>query len=140
MLQSPAKNAQSYADPAWQAARATTAAPVFFTEMEGFIDGGVLANNPSEAALVKINDFFEQRKEKLPISLVVSLGSGVCPEKELGTADVIYNPFAKPWERISNLLSILVTAVSRSTHNNKQVQMQPNFQYVQNLFYILSYR
>ena len=43
-----------YLDPVWKVARYTTAAPVYFTECDDYVDGGVLANNPCSDALTKI--------------------------------------------------------------------------------------
>jgi predicted acylesterase/phospholipase RssA len=68
------------ATPIWQAARATTAAPVFFPparvtipEPTGlYIDGGVRANNPSWEALREGKKHWRTRK-----CFVVSIGTGV---------------------------------------------------------------
>ena len=67
--------------PIWQAARATSAAPVFFppTEVDVgpgppglFVDGGLSANNPSWEALVEAKNHWKTRK-----CFVVSIGTGV---------------------------------------------------------------
>ena len=34
--------------PVWKVARCTSAAPMFFSEFEDHVDGGVLANNPCQ--------------------------------------------------------------------------------------------
>ena len=41
----------------WKVARYTSAAPVFFTECDNYIDGGVVANNPTMHALPEIQEF-----------------------------------------------------------------------------------
>ena len=47
-----------YTEPVWKVARYTTAAPMFFTEFENYVDGGVLANNPSESGFSAIQNYF----------------------------------------------------------------------------------
>ena len=94
----------------WKVARCTSAAPFYFTEFDDYIDGGVLANNPSEEALTAIQDYYRQKGEKLPISLLVSIGSGVNPSKSVGTIDVhtkLLNP--KAW---LNFFDVMGDAVS----------------------------
>ena len=44
-------------------ARYTSAAPVFFTECDDYIDGGVVANNPCNFALTHIKQHLRQQKE-----------------------------------------------------------------------------
>lgn len=41
----------------WKVARYTTAAPMFFTEFEDYVDGGVLANNPCSYGFSAIQNF-----------------------------------------------------------------------------------
>lgn len=57
---------------------------MFFTEFENYVDGGVMANNPSDAALARIQQHYRGSGQKLPISCVVSLGSGLYPAVKLG--------------------------------------------------------
>ena len=38
----------------WRVGRYTSAAPVYFTECDNFVDGGLLANNPCSDGLTKI--------------------------------------------------------------------------------------
>ncbi len=68
----------------WKVARYTSAAPMFFSEFENYVDGGVLANNPSDAALARIQRYYRESDQRLPIACVVSLGSGLYPAVELG--------------------------------------------------------
>ena len=68
-------------------ARYTSAAPLFFNEMDDYVDGGLLANNPCEIGLTKIQNYYRERGQKFPVSLMVSIGSGRQPEQELGSID-----------------------------------------------------
>ena len=42
----------------WKVARYTSAAPLFFTEFEDYVDGGVLANNPCSYGFSAIQNFY----------------------------------------------------------------------------------
>jgi len=92
---------------------------MFFSEFENYVDGGVLANNPSEVGITEIQNFHWQKGQKLPISLVVSVGTGVYPVEKLGSIDarqVLY--MGKHWfkenffSRLGNLVQLLSNAVS----------------------------
>ena len=71
--------------PVWKVARYTSAAPTYFTECDEYVDGGLMANNPSQEGLKVIRDFYPN----LHIALVVSLGTGKFKEEEIKEADVI---------------------------------------------------
>ena len=47
-----------FSAPVWKVARYTSAAPMFFTEFEDYVDGGVLANNPCSYGLSAIQNFY----------------------------------------------------------------------------------
>ena len=107
----------SYAEQVWKVARYTSAAPVLFGESDSYVDGGVLANNPSESGLTRIHNYYQSRGEKLPISVVVSVGCGKYPIKELGSVDMFSG--AQWWldiwnvkNRTANFMSLLTHAVS----------------------------
>ena len=53
--------------PAWKVALYTASAPVFFPIIDGYVDGGVAANNPSMAALALTQDprYFSARESSL---------------------------------------------------------------------------
>ena len=69
----------------WEAARATTAAPVYFKPFEGkIVDGGVMAGNPTLSALTEIFNRAKQSGKPPPkLGLVVSIGTGVYPPTEV---------------------------------------------------------
>ena len=106
-----------FAGPVWKVARYTSAAPVLFGESDEYVDGGILANNPSESGLSRIQDYYRKRGEKLPISLVVSIGCGKYPIKKLGSVDFLFAGsgglhLAGLKDGTSNFLSLLQYAVS----------------------------
>ncbi len=101
--------------------RYTSAGPLYFTEADNYVDGGVLANNPCEYGLTAIHNFYRQKKQRLDLALVVSVGSGVYPSEELGKIDAQeFLFFGKHWfnmkdslkKRAKNLVTLLMTAVS----------------------------
>lgn len=97
--------------PVWLAARCTSAAPILFSEHDNYVDGGILANNPSESGLTKIQNFYRDRGEKLPISLVVSVGGGKNPVIKLGSTDVFA---AHSFDRTKHLLTLFSSALGES--------------------------
>ena len=99
----------SSAELVWKAARSTSAAPYYFTEFEGYIDGGMLANNPSVDGLTKIQDHFRKNGQKLPISLVLSVGSGMNPPQDLPKIDVHKNPLnPQSWTKFFDVMKSAV--------------------------------
>ena len=61
----------------WEVARASTAAPVYSAPFEGrFIDGGLMANNPTLVAMTEIFQQAEREGKAAKIGLVVSIGTG----------------------------------------------------------------
>ena len=97
-------------------ARYTSAAPLFFTEMDDYVDGGVLANNPSIDGLATIMSHHRKMGQTLPISLVVSVGTGIIGEQRIGSIDaqeVVARWRMEPlMDRVKNLATLLSTAVS----------------------------
>ena len=103
----------------WKVARYTSAAPLVFNELDNYVDGGVIANNPSESGLMEIQNFHLQQGQKLPISLIVSVGSGVYPKQSLGSINAheyLFGPrLMKAVNMFGNLIQLLANAVSAYT-------------------------
>ncbi|XP_017091053.2 85/88 kDa calcium-independent phospholipase A2 isoform X1 [Drosophila bipectinata] len=78
----------------WRAARATGAAPSYFRAFGRFLDGGLIANNPTLDAMTEIHEYnmalrsVGRESEAIPVSVVVSLGTGHIPVTELKDIDV----------------------------------------------------
>ena len=93
---------------------------MYFSEMNNYVDGGIIANNPCEYGLTRIQHHFYLRKQKLPIALVVSIGTGVYPAEKIGSIDVPscvtpYRQWLKPnqvLQRIRNFVTLVRHAVS----------------------------
>lgn len=105
----------------WKVCRYTSAAPLYFEELDDYVDGGVLANNPAASGLTVIQRTYHNIGLLLPISMVVSISCGQVPETVLGNTDVRqllfpgkhwFNLIAQLASRTSSLFSLLTTAVS----------------------------
>ncbi|XP_051482880.1 85/88 kDa calcium-independent phospholipase A2 isoform X3 [Apus apus] len=86
----------------WRAARCSGAAPTYFRPIGRFLDGGLLANNPTLDAMAEIHEYNKTlvkkgQKEKVrKLGLVVSLGTGKPPQVPVSSVDV-FRP-SNPWE------------------------------------------
>ncbi|KAG5870723.1 hypothetical protein JTB14_017056 [Gonioctena quinquepunctata] len=78
----------------WEVGRATGAAPTYFRAFGRYLDGGLIANNPTMDALTEIHEHTlalkakGRVKEAAPVSVVVSLGTGLVPVTEIKGIDV----------------------------------------------------
>ncbi|XP_069545676.1 85/88 kDa calcium-independent phospholipase A2 isoform X1 [Brachyistius frenatus] len=78
----------------WRAARSSGAAPTYFRPMGRFLDGGLLANNPTLDAMSEIHQYnkalkAEGLKEDIKkLDIVVSLGTGKPPQVVVSSVDV----------------------------------------------------
>jgi len=71
----------------YKAALYSSAAPTYFPSVDGFVDGGVVANNPSMAALAQILDIRARIKDRpgLEDIVLLSVGTGQSPYFIKGT-------------------------------------------------------
>uniref|UniRef100_A0A8K9XE13 phospholipase A2 n=1 Tax=Oncorhynchus mykiss TaxID=8022 RepID=A0A8K9XE13_ONCMY len=78
----------------WRAARSSGAAPTYFRPMGRFLDGGLLANNPTLDAMTEIHQYNKSLKaegrglEVQRLGVVVSLGTGKPPQVVVNSVDV----------------------------------------------------
>jgi calcium-independent phospholipase A2 len=81
----------------WKTARSSGAAPTYFRPCGCFLDGGLISNNPTIDTLTEIHtinkalDVVNRVSDKLSVDLVVSLGTGAIPIKQVPVIDV-YKP------------------------------------------------
>ncbi|XP_046502607.1 85/88 kDa calcium-independent phospholipase A2 isoform X1 [Equus quagga] len=86
----------------WRAARSSGAAPTYFRPNGRFLDGGLLANNPTLDAMTEIHEYNQdlirkgQDSKVKKLSVVVSLGTGRSPQVPVTCVDV-FRP-SNPWE------------------------------------------
>ncbi|KAF2880119.1 hypothetical protein ILUMI_26054 [Ignelater luminosus] len=78
----------------WHVGRATGAAPTYFRAFGRFLDGGLIANNPTLDALTEIHEYnlalraVGRESDMCSLSIVVSLGTGLIPVTQLKEIDV----------------------------------------------------
>ncbi|KAJ8283636.1 hypothetical protein COCON_G00024860 [Conger conger] len=78
----------------WRAARSSGAAPTYFRPMGRFLDGGLLANNPTLDAMTEIHHFNKALRaqgrgaEAQRLGMVISLGTGKPPQVAVSSVDV----------------------------------------------------
>ncbi|XP_006865253.1 PREDICTED: 85/88 kDa calcium-independent phospholipase A2 isoform X1 [Chrysochloris asiatica] len=86
----------------WRAARSSGAAPTYFRPNGRFLDGGLLANNPTLDAMTEIHEYNQdlirkgQGHKVKKLSVIVSLGTGKSPQVPVTCVDV-FRP-SNPWE------------------------------------------
>uniref|UniRef100_A0A3Q3WIQ6 phospholipase A2 n=1 Tax=Mola mola TaxID=94237 RepID=A0A3Q3WIQ6_MOLML len=108
----------------WRAARSSGAAPTYFRPMGRFLDGGLLANNPTLDAMSEIHHYNKalkaegRGKETKTLGVVLSLGTGKPPQVVVSSVDVFRpsNPLelAKSFVGAKELGKMLVDCVSRA--------------------------
>jgi len=80
--------------PIWKVARATSAAPLYFDAVGPFVDGGLLANNPTVDVLTEITEFNTSLEAKgehqhcVEPKVVLSLGTAIQPVRKVKVADI----------------------------------------------------
>jgi len=75
----------------WKAARASGAAPSYFRPDGAYVDGGIIANNPSLDILTEIAEFnmaIDGSDESFELEVLLSLGTGVPPVKKTTVVDI----------------------------------------------------
>uniref|UniRef100_A0A8C5GSW9 phospholipase A2 n=1 Tax=Gouania willdenowi TaxID=441366 RepID=A0A8C5GSW9_GOUWI len=103
----------------WRAARSSGAAPTYFQPMGRFLDGGLLANNPTLDAMAEIHQYNKGRgKDTKKLGMVLSLGTGKPPQVEVSSVNVFRpsNPLelAKSLVGAKELLKMLVDCCTDS--------------------------
>ncbi|XP_065334315.1 85/88 kDa calcium-independent phospholipase A2 isoform X2 [Cloeon dipterum] len=99
----------------WEAGRATGAAPSYFRAYGCFLDGGLIANNPTMDAMTEIHELnlalkaVGRESEVKPLSLVVSIGTGEIPLSKMADFDVFRPESVLDTFRLARGLSTLGT-------------------------------
>ena len=112
----------------WEVSRATSAAPVYFPPFEDrFVDGGVMANNPTLDAMAEIVTQEEKEGSGAKLALVVSIGTGVLPHAEVEDVAIFVPNLTNPVKAIINLpdtlsalSSFLNLLIAQATVSNGQ--------------------
>lgn len=77
----------------------------------------MIANNPTLDALTEIHEYnlalraMGREKEMTPVTVVVSLGTGLIPVKSLSDIDIYWSNLISSVKCVSNLSSLLIDQV-----------------------------
>ena len=112
----------------WEVVRATSAAPVYFPPYKNYVDGGLVANNPTLDAMVEIVNQTKKETGNLPkFGMVLSIGTGMSPPSKVEDLKVFvpklsnfFRSLVELPESISALHSVINLALSQSTQSNGQ--------------------
>ena len=106
----------------WEAAFASMAAPYYFPPFDGkFLDGGLMANNPTAVAMTEIYDQAERECKAVSLGCVLSLGNGIVPAQPVDNIEffipsplkVVFN-MKDTVSGLTSLLDHLITQVTNS--------------------------
>ena len=101
-----------FSEYAWKVARYTSAAPFYFRASDNFVDGGLLANDPSLHALTTIQNHLRSQGRDEGVSLVVSLGSGTNPAKAYRDMEITKSNLLQYLYKHGRLLHFMFDLVS----------------------------
>ena len=102
----------------WEATRASSAAPTYFPPFGYFIDGGILANNPTVDCIGEVVDDLLAEGKEPRLGLVVSVSTCSTPRVEIG--DVNIHSINKPSDLVDyavgvkNLLTLVLDQMTFS--------------------------
>ena len=95
----------------WEAGRATSAAPHHFPPFKKyFLDGGIMANNPTVDAMTEILDKLKEEKSDSALTCVLSLGTGSTQPTDMDNVDVFLS--GVNWRTLSKLPNALLGTVN----------------------------
>ena len=102
----------------WEAARASSAAPTYFPPFGKFIDGGILANNPTVDCIGEVIDDLLAEGKEPRLGLVVSVGTCSSPRSKIG--DINIHSISRPPDivdaaiGVKNFISLVLDQMSFS--------------------------
>lgn len=118
---------KSHEELAWRVARATSAAPTFFTQFDCYLDGALTENNPILSLLGEVQKFNVTHRQagerEYSIIAAVSLGTGLMPK---GHAEKIMNPSltsVSGYTQLSFLAKMLVEQTTETEQSAKRAQV-----------------
>ena len=79
------------------------------------MSASLIANNPTDYVLTRLQQFYYQRREQCPVSLVVSIGTGVYAHNKMGAFPRISSlkfRSRSAYHRLQNFIVLLRNSVS----------------------------
>uniref|UniRef100_A0A914WTN0 phospholipase A2 n=1 Tax=Plectus sambesii TaxID=2011161 RepID=A0A914WTN0_9BILA len=108
----------------WKAARCSSAAPTYFATVDGkFVDGGLIANNPTLDLLAEVQllnsaaKYTDKVQDTVEIGCVLSIGTGQVPAVSMDSLDIglptgIMDMYSRAMS-LCNLKNILIEQVTQ---------------------------
>ena len=115
---SPSLPLLSHTESVFQVAQYITSTPTLYTDCNNYIDACVIANNPCDYALTRLQQYYFMRREQQPVSLVVSVGTGIYSHAKMGDLPRIMSPgkqrtrSREAWHRLENFIILMKNSVS----------------------------
>ena len=98
----------------WEAGRATSAAPHHFPPFKKyFLDGGIMANNPTVDAMTEVLAKLKEEKSDSALTCVLSLGTGSTQPTDMDNVDVFLPGFN--WKTLSKIPKAVVGSINLFT-------------------------
>ncbi|WKX93592.1 hypothetical protein Q1695_011117 [Nippostrongylus brasiliensis] len=107
----------------WKAARCTSAAPFYFDSFNGLSDGGLVANNPTQALIAdflqttRLEKNYSPVKENGPepcMACVISVGTGSSPAESTNGIDINFSSFIANKRNPLQMARNFMTAVNNA--------------------------
>ena len=104
----------------WEAARASSAAPTYFPAFGKFLDGGLMANNPTVDCIGEVIDDLVAEGKDPRLGLVVSVGTGSPPRRPVPGVDIPHINWLNPADIVEaavglkNFMQIVIDQVTAS--------------------------
>ena len=114
----------------WEALIASSAAPTYFPSFDCFLDGGLMANNPTLPAMADIFDHSKKEGNRVSIGLVLSLGTGYLQAEKYHADYEVYIPgfstdiIKTLFHSSMGLVRLLHHFIKQSTQSNGEVVCQ----------------
>ncbi len=91
----------------------TSAAPIYFSDFQKHVDGGLKANNPCDLGMNKIREYYDNMNMALPhFSIMVSIGTGIFPSQRLDDLSTTIKNVFNTVLTIKDMSKLLQYAVS----------------------------
>lgn len=116
----------------WEALLASSAAPTYFPAFESFLDGGLMANNPTLPAMTDIFKRGKVESRPIQLGLVLSLGTGYTIPVPVENFEVFVPGFTidvakKLFQSSMGLVNLLSHFASQTTQSNGECVSQATY-------------
>lgn len=104
-----------YTESVLSVAHYVSISPICINNNTDYVSASLIANNPTDYVLTRLQQFYYQRREQCPVSLVVSIGTGVYAHNKMGAFPRISSlkfRSRSAYHRLQNFIVLLRNSVS----------------------------